>query len=106
MSSNINRYEDRRDSMNDMEKTKRNESLPIMVFNVPENQDCSLGKGKEEALCVTANVCDKSEEPLMQIYLFTKMISASFNQINSDPWAVTDHTSLNKVLFQLKLRKT
>lgn len=60
MSSNINRYEDRRDNMNDMEKRKRNESLHITVFNVPENQDCSLGKGKEEALCVTAKVCVKN----------------------------------------------
>lgn len=56
-SSNINREEERRDSINDTEKRKSNKSLPITVLNVSVNEDCNLSKGKEKALCVAADVC-------------------------------------------------
>lgn len=56
-SSIINSDEERRENMNDIEKRKRDESLPITLLDVPENQDYSLGKGKKKALYVTADEC-------------------------------------------------
>lgn len=56
-SCDINRDEEGRDNVNDMEKRKSEDSLPITVLDVPENQFCSLGNGKEKVLCVTSDAC-------------------------------------------------
>lgn len=104
--SNINRDEGRRDNMNDTEKRKRDESLPITVLNVSENQGCSLSKGKEKALCVTADVCRANHRDYSSKHICSQQeTSASFDLTNSDPEANTYLTSPDEVLVQLKIQE-
>lgn len=58
--SNINMDEERKDRINDMKKREKDESLPVDVLNVPDNTDCTLGKGKEKVVCCYRCVYDES----------------------------------------------
>lgn len=75
-SSNINRDKGKKDNMN--EKRKRDESQSIQIMNVSEKNQ----KGYSS--------CSQQET------------SASFDIRNCDPGAITDLTSSDKVLVQLK----
>ncbi|KAF4073141.1 hypothetical protein AMELA_G00255410 [Ameiurus melas] len=102
-SSNINRDED---NINDTEKRKRDESLPIMVLNVSDNQDCSLDKGKEKALCVTADTCTINQRDYSSKHSCSQQeITGSTDLRNSDSEAITDFASSDEVLVQLKIEK-
>lgn len=100
-SSNINRDED---NMNDTEKRKRDESLPITVLDVSENQDCSLNKGKEKALCVITDTCRINQRDYLSKHSCSEQeTSASSDLRNSE--AITDFTSSDEVLVHLKIEK-
>ncbi|MCI4394485.1 hypothetical protein PGIGA_G00169250 [Pangasianodon gigas] len=105
-SSNINRDEGRRDSMNDTEKRKKDESLPITVLNVSDNEDCSLGKGKEKESSFSADMGRINQRSYSSKHSCSQQeTSASFDLTNSDPEVITDLNSSDEVLVQLKIEE-